>query len=190
LNIVEDKTEQIPSRQRDGFAVGHFFVWLVFGTVFYLGQALDRLWGLYLLLVPLLVIAALIASGAFVIGVVANLWARRWRRLVSVVAAPVVTIGLLAASLHYQLDPDWLHFQLTRNQYTELARDLPGPSPKYHEWDWGGTGGAGGPNMFYSLVYDETDNPLNRPEQPGHQEATFSAQPYGHHFFLVTETFQ
>lgn len=170
--------------------MSHFCVWLVFGTIFYLGPELDRLFGLYFLLVPLLAIPALIASATFVIGLVANLWARRWRRLVSVVAAPVITIGLLAASIHYQIDPSWIHFQLKRHPYTELARNLPGPSPKYHEWSWGGTGGAASANIFYSLVYDETDNPLNRPEQPGHQGATSSAQPYGDHFFLVTEIFQ
>ncbi|TVT79543.1 hypothetical protein [Pseudomonas sp. H3(2019)] len=190
MNIIESKIGQIPSRKQDWFAVGHFCVWLVFGTIFYLGDELDRLFGLWLLLIPLLAIPALIASGTFAIGLVANLWARRWRRLVSVVAAPVVTIGLLAASIHYQINPDWIHFQLTRDHYTELARNLPGPSPKYHEWSWGGTGGAVGPNIFYGLVYDETDKPLNRPEEPGHKGVTSSARPYGRHFFLITEIFQ
>jgi len=190
LNRAERKIRQIPPKKRDGFAVGHFCVWLVFGTIFYLGHELDRIFGLYLFLVPMLLIPALIASGAFVIGLVANLWARRWRRLMSVVAAPVVTIGLLAASTYYQISPEWIHFQLARSHYMELVRNLPGPSPKYQEWDWGETGGAGSANIFHSLVYDETDNPLHRPEQSVHNEATSSVRPCGDHFFLVTDTFQ
>jgi len=34
--------------------------------------------------------------------------------------------GLLAALIHYQINPDWIHFQLTRNHYTEPARNLSG----------------------------------------------------------------
>ncbi|NWD67258.1 hypothetical protein HX870_06560 [Pseudomonas gingeri] len=188
--MIERKIGQHPSRTTDGFAVGHFCVWLLFGIVFYLGGELDRLFGLWLLLVPLLGLPALIASVAFAMGLVANLRARRWRRLASVIAAPVVTVGWLAASGYFQVTPDWIHFQLTRDHYEELARSVPGPSPKYQEWSWGGSGGASGPNTFYRLVYDETDKPLTRSEEPEHQGGRASARAYGEHFFLVTEVFQ
>jgi hypothetical protein len=190
LNMAESKTAHRPSRKRDWFAVSHFCGWLAFATIFYLGDELDRLLGLWLFLIPLLAIPALIALGTFALGLVANLRARQWRRLFSIVAAPVVTIGLLAASIYSQINPDWIRFQLTRGLYAELARNLPGPSPKHHEWSWGGTGGAVSANIFYSLAYDQTDKPLDRPPERGHEGATSSARPYGHHFFLITEIFQ
>jgi hypothetical protein len=52
--MAESKTGRLPSRKRDWFAVDHFCAWLAFGTIFYLGDELDRLLGLWLFLIPLL----------------------------------------------------------------------------------------------------------------------------------------
>lgn len=188
--MTNSETGQHQSRNPEWLASSHFYVWLTTGAIFYLSDQLDRLFGLWILLIPLLAIPALIAISTFVVGLVANVWARRWPRLVSVITAPIVTVGLLAASIYYQINPDWIRFQLSRGYYTELVRNLPGPSPKYHEWNWGDTGGAVGVNIFYSLVYDETDKPLDRPVKLEHEGATGTARPYGHHFFLITEIFQ
>lgn len=175
------------SRKRDWFSGGHFCVWLVFGAIFYVSDELDRLLGLWLLLVPLIVVPGLAALGTFVVGLTANMWRRRWWQLVSVIAAPSLTIGLLAASISYQINTDWIRFQLTRSYYMKMVKRLPGPSPKFQAWAWGDTGGAGAVNIFHTLVYDETDRPLERPVLAGHEGATSTARPYGHHFFLVTD---
>jgi hypothetical protein len=83
-----------------------------------------------------------------------------------------------------QINPDWIRFQLTRSHYAESARNLSGPSPKHHEWSWAEPVAASA-NIFYSLAYDETDKPLDRPPEREHEGATSSARPYGHHFFLI-----
>jgi hypothetical protein len=150
--MANSETWKRPSRKRDWFAVGHFYVWLAFDAIFYVSDELDRMLGLWLLLIPLLAIPALIAVGTYVAGLVANVWARRWRRSVSVIATPIVMIGLLGASIHYQINPDWIRFQLTHGYSARLAHNLPGPSPKNHEWYWGRIGGAATANIFYSLM--------------------------------------
>jgi|SRR5471030_838839 len=142
LKKANGELAQSLSRKREWFSAGHFCVWLVFGAILYVGDELDRLFGLWLLLVPLIAIPGLIALVTFVMGLIANLWVRRWWRLVSVIAAPALMIGLLAASIRYQFNADWVHFQLTRGYYMRIASTLPDPSPKYHAWDWGETGGA------------------------------------------------
>jgi hypothetical protein len=190
---AEEATGEPPRalpKRRQWFSIGHFCVWLIFGAIFYVGDELDRLFSLWLLLVPVIAIPALIALLTFVIGLAANLWTRRWWRLISVVAAPTLTIGLLAASIRYQFNADWVHFQLTRGYYMQVVSTLPETSPKYHQWNWGETGGAIGPNIIYTLVYDETDTPLDHPRNPGSEGGVSTARPYGHHFYLITDTFQ
>ncbi|AOK08075.1 hypothetical protein KDW55_14440 [Burkholderia sp. AU19243] len=175
---------------REWFAASHFYVWLGAAAIIYFSDQLDRLFGLWILLVPLMAIPVLVAISIFVGGFIAILLARRWRRLFSVFTAPLMAIGLLMAARQFGINPDWIRFQVMRAHYSDLARNLPGPSPRYGEWSWGGTGGATGANIFYTLVYDEADKPLERATKQGREGAEFSARSYGHHFFLVTELYQ
>lgn len=178
------------SNKNEWFIASHFYIWIGAGAIFYLSDELDRLFNLWLLVVPLVGIPMLVAIGTFLWGLTTDLWARRWKRLLSVIAAPLIVVGLLAAARQHQINPDWFRFQLNRSRYAELARELPGPSPKYGQWNWGGTGGAATANSFYTLVYDETDHPIDHMKQRGHTGADLYARPYGHHFFLITELYQ
>jgi hypothetical protein len=188
--MIDLEPAQSPPARQARFATSHFVVWLSAGAIFYFADQLDRIFNLWLLILPVVAIPAFIAICTFVVGLVANLWKRRWHRLVFVIAAPILTIGLLATLRYYRVDPDWLRFQLTSVYYMRLTRDLPGPSPKFGRWGWGSTGGAIGPTIFYSLVFDESDKPLDRLGTPGQKSPTWSARAYGHHFFLVTELYQ
>ncbi|WP_428556587.1 hypothetical protein [Pseudomonas edaphica] len=190
MNQTSTEADQSPVSTAGWLRPAHFYVWLTAGAVFYFGDELDRVYGLWLLMIPLLGVPALIAMGTFIVGLIASLWYRLWGRLLSVMGAPALTIGLLVAFAHYEINPDWIRFQLTSGHYAELARNLPGPSPKYGKWDWGETGGATGPNFFYNLVYDETDKPLDRPEMAEQKGWTYSVHPYGRHFFLITALYQ
>lgn len=182
-------TTDTQSKNYGWYSAIHFYVWLAFGLIVYFSDQLDRFFRLWLLLIPVLAIPAFIALGTTLVGLVANLWTRRWKRLISVFAAPLVTIGLFKASLHYQIDADWVRFQFTRTYYVHQLRHLPGPSPMYREWYWGETGGAGVANIIYRLVYDETDKPLELPVERNYDGAQATVRPYGQHFFLVTEVY-
>ncbi|MGF7189303.1 hypothetical protein JOE11_002339 [Robbsia andropogonis] len=174
----------------DWLSTIHFSVWFAFAAIFYLSNEFDRMFGLSILVIPLVATPGLIAITTSLIGLIANVGARSWKKLVSVVGAPVLALSLLTALIHYRIDFDWLRFQATQAHYSRLARQLPGPSPRYHKWSWGSVGGAAVANIFYTLVYDETDRPLDRPTSSGQERATFSSRSYGNHFFLVTELYQ
>jgi hypothetical protein len=188
--MSDAESPQDPPRNRAWFSGVHFIVWFAFVTIFFISDELDRVFRLWILVIPLVAIPALIAVTTSLTGLIANTWARRWERLVSVIGAPLLTVGLLAASIHFHINTGWIRFQVTQAYYMNPARQLPGPSPRYHEWPWGDTGGAATANTFYHLVYDETDKPVDRPTKRGQEAATFSARSYGNHFFLVTERYQ
>lgn len=189
LGMDDDKNTPLPPKKPSWLVIGNFCAWLITGAVFYVSDELDKRFGLWLLIIPMIGLPALIASGFFLTGIISSLWTRRWRTLCLISAAPALTYGLLLASFHYQVDTDWLHFQWAHDHYEKLARALPGPAPKYHEWDWGGTGGAASANIFYTLIYDESDNPLHQPLSH-HQGTNSSARSFGKHFFLVTDVFE
>ncbi|MFM0523142.1 hypothetical protein PQR08_37605 [Caballeronia jiangsuensis] len=173
----------------------HFGLWLAGVFFLYIIEALDRLCNLYLGVLLLLGIDAsifLLAAVSTSVSAFASVLEGSWRQLVSVTAAPVLTIGLLAALLHYKIDADWIHFQFTRHRYEKLVRVIPGGSPKYHLWKWGDTGGAAVVNIFYFLAYDESDTPLEnfrRAQAPQARFGDLSARPFGDHFYLVTELY-
>ncbi|MCA8311014.1 hypothetical protein LGM90_21120 [Burkholderia sp. AU28942] len=139
---------------REWFAASHFYVWLGAAAIIYFSDQLDRLFGLWILLVPLMAIPVLVAISIFVGGFIAILLARRWRRLFSVFTAPLMAIGLLMAARQFGINPDWIRFQVMRAHYSDLARNLPGPSPRYGEWSWGGTGGR--PERTSSIPWSMT----------------------------------
>lgn len=174
----------------DRFSFFHLYAWLGLGLLVYLSDEINRLLALWILLVPLLVIPAVTLACMFVGGFIRNLWLRRWRSLVSVLVAPVVTAILFGGLVRYQLTPDWFRFQLTRPYYAWRVHNLPGPSPRYHEWYWGETGGVATANIFYKLVYDETDKPLDRSAPGGQEGAEYTVRSVGNHFFLVAQIYQ
>jgi hypothetical protein len=190
MNKPDIREGSRPPNEYKWFAPVHFYVWIGAATIFYSSEALDRVAGLWLLVVPLVVIPFFIALTTFVCGLLGNIRARRWKRLLSVVTAPLLASGLLAAVGHYGLDPDWLRFQLKREHYLELAHDSHVTSPKHLEWSWGDTGGATVVNIFYTLIYDESDKPLERFSHKKTESAKYSVTSYGDHFFLVTELYE
>ncbi|QXI31489.1 hypothetical protein HU752_014415 [Pseudomonas vanderleydeniana] len=184
---MDTQAGPIPAKRMDRFTARHFCAWLLFGVMLYISPELDRLFNLWIMVVPLFLIPALIASGSFILGLLINLWTRRWRRLVCVVTAPAMTFGLFAVLWHYQIGADWIYFQFKRHEYEEQLRNLPGPHPRYNEWDWGATGSAISASSSYTLVYDETDTPLEQFKRRRSWAADLSAKAYGQHFFLVSE---
>jgi len=174
----------------DRFLFFHLYAWMGLGLLIYVSDELNRFLALWILLVPILVIAAAAVACMCLVGFLSHLWHCRWRSLLSVLAAPVVAATLFGGLMHYQLTPDWFCFQFARPYYAWRARNLPGPSPRYHEWHWGETGGVATANIFYKLVYDETDKPLDRPTPGGQEGAEYTVRSVGNHFFLVAQIYQ
>src|SRR5574337_221084 len=85
-----------PPLAGDRYTVFHLVLQLAVGTLFFFGHELDRVLNLYLLVVPILILPAVIVAGIWLFSVIANAIRRRWRRLASAIAAPVVVLLLLA----------------------------------------------------------------------------------------------
>ena len=171
--------------------MAYFAIWFALGTLIYLADEIERISGGlgFLFGLVLLLILLMVAPLAFLVGIFDCIWTHRWSRLAPIIGVPLLMYGFVAGAFRYQVDPDWIWFQVARPYYVEQAKNLAGPSPKYHQWYWGQTGGAGIANAFYFLVYDESDSPLAHREPPEWKNATGHARPYGHHFYLVSQTF-
>ncbi len=173
----------------DRFSQMHLYVWLAFGALIYCSDQLDRWLNLSYFLIPVILLPAVVVAITWLVGFAWNLWNRRWRSLVSVALAPVVTVAIFGSLLRLRIDPGWIHFQLTRATYLRLVHESEGASPKHLHWDWGDTGAATGPNIFHTLVFDEADKPPSGHPPADEQGSSISVRPMGDHFFLVTEVF-
>jgi hypothetical protein len=145
---------------------------------------------------------------------IANAIKRRWRRVISIVAAPVAAYYFLVALGALGIDPHRIRFELSRAHYQDQVSRLPETGePRFKIFDWGSTGGAAVVNIFYTLIYDESDEiGLPREERsadwnrranalfPGSQMCSIlhpdpsrhfvNIRKMGAHFYLVTETYQ
>jgi hypothetical protein len=118
-----------------------------------------------------------------------NIRRRAWRGTASVVAAPLLTYLLFVLSDWSGFDVDRARFELGRSSYlAQVAEPQRAGSPRFKEFDWGGSGGAVGANIFYKLVYDESGQIVQqRRSDPRH---TIEVKKMRDHFFLVTEIYQ
>jgi hypothetical protein len=182
--------------------------------LFWYGNELDRIFHLYVLLLPVLFIPALIVTVALLVGGILACVRRHWRRLASIVAAPPLAWALFAWLSQMGVSPDWVHFQLQKSAYLEqVARCECGPNGlRFKVFDWGGTGGVAVANIFYSLVYDESDeialpagewttawkrrvgpgtgSQLYSILQPEDEHHSTNVKLVEGHFYLVTEVYQ
>ncbi len=85
-----------------------------------------------------------------------NLALRRWRRLVSLLAAPLLLLVLLRILAAAGITPDSVRFALTKQTYlAEIERtDLPGGEQQFRTFAWDDTFQA---KTYSTLVYDESD---------------------------------
>jgi hypothetical protein len=129
------------------------FLWL------YYGAELDRIFRLYWFLIPVLGLPALGLVIGLVVALIVNAMRRRWRRAISVLAAPILAGSFFALLIHFRVTPDLIRFELWRSNYLSQAAALPATDdgPRLKVWSWGGTGGAGVTNIEKLLVYDDSD---------------------------------
>jgi hypothetical protein len=149
-----------------------------------------------------------------VVALIVNAVRRRWRRLLSVVLAPIIAGGLFAGAAWLGIDPERIRLEFTKSHYLNLIAQMPRQSnePQFANFDWGSTGGAAVVNVFHTLVYDESDEialPSVRRSSAWSIRATRAAdgavrlsllgvpsenhsvtiKPIGGHFYLLTQSY-
>ena len=149
----------------DSFAISYalwtiaVFLWVL------LGDDLDRIFHLYVFVIPVIGVPALVWTLVLVGALFGNALRRRWRRVISVVGAPVVGWSLFALLIHKGITTDWIRFEFGKSEYMREVSKTPvlRGSPRIVAWDWGDTGGVAVANVFYTLVYDDSDQIISSP---------------------------
>jgi hypothetical protein len=174
--------------ERDSFdwrALRLLWPWLALGVFACVLNQIDRCLQLSLLAVPIFMLALTVTGIVWFVQIGSIVRQRLWRQLAIAPAAPVLLIGALA---RIGITADWLDFRFARWHYLHAAEISLESPPKHLERNWGETGSAINLTNVYTLVYDDTDHPLERMKSAG-QTRHESADAYGQHFFLFTQTF-
>jgi hypothetical protein len=135
-------------------------VWTgAFFLLLWLSQDLDRIFNLYIALVPLLAIPAFAWLAAMVIGLGLNAFKRRWRRVISIVAAPIVAGTFFLALEPLGVTTERIRLELWKSSCLREVDAAPASDDgtRLKTWNWGRTGGPVGVNIFWTLVYDDSD---------------------------------
>ncbi|MBW8370696.1 MAG: hypothetical protein K0M66_06965 [Thiobacillus sp.] len=178
-----------PRGWRNFFSPFHIGLQLLVAALFYSANELDRIFNLWFALVPIIGIPAIIVGIIWIVGIIKNMALGRWLKLASVAIAPLLVWPLLVLLLRTGFDSHWVRFQFNKPNYEQTVRSLEGTHPMYHSWNWGSTGGAAAANIFYSLVYDESDRVTQREGEKSEGGIT-SVRTFGDHFYLVTLLYQ
>jgi hypothetical protein len=203
-----------PAKRTDKFTIvyslwiGALFLFLAYGN------ELDRIYNLWLALVPILLFPTIILVVALMVSLIGNAYARRWRRAVSVIAAPFLAYAFFAMLGALGINPQRIRFEVNKSEYERQIAEIPQTdAPRLKMFDWGSTGGAAVVNVFYNLIYDESDEIGLSPERrsaewysrvsplcPGTQMCSIlksdlpgydiEIKKMGTHFYLVTERIQ
>jgi hypothetical protein len=143
---------------QDKFSIA-YFVWIVLVCLLFAsGKDLDRIFHLWLALVPLLLLPALAVTICWIVALVRNIRLRRWRRVASVLAAPIAAYVVFAAARAAGVNSEWIRFEIGKHYYFDQIAALPPTGElRFKIFEWGETGGAGVANSIYTLIYDESD---------------------------------
>jgi hypothetical protein len=145
--------------KRDRFSWAYTLWTAAVAVLIFYGNELDRVFNLYVFLIPILGIPALILLIALIVSVGTNAFAGRWRRMLSIAAAPVLVGSILFLMLRNGMNAEWVRFELGKPGYLREVSKLPAPEngSRFKVWGWGSTGGAAVANIDSFLVYDESD---------------------------------
>ena len=177
---------------------------------------LDRIFNLYLFLIPILVLPTVVVAVTLLIALIVNLMKRRWRLVLSVVLAPALAAAALLALMWLGVTPFRVLFEIKRFSFEREIAQTPeaAGAPRLRSFEWGDTGGAGVANIFETIIYDESDEialpALQRSEawlarakatgpstgltavlKMRHtEESSVSVEKIRGHYYLVTEVYQ
>jgi hypothetical protein len=171
------------------FSPFHVVLQLLLAALYFFANELDRIFNLWFALVPIIGIPTIAVGAIWIGGIARNIIHRRWLLLGRVVVAPLLVWPLLFLLLRTGFDAHWMRFKLNKHGYEESVRKLEVAHPIYNSWDWGSTGGAAAANIFYSLIYDESDRVVLSDGKNAEGGITTVRQ-FGDHFYLVTLVYQ
>jgi hypothetical protein len=158
--VVPDQTADTakPGPGADKFSISAFaWVSLIF-LLFASSADLDRIFDLRWLLIPLVFIPVLAGLVGWTAALIRNVALQRWRRVISVLLAPVAACALFVAADAAGVNSQRIRLEIGRRRYLdEIAKLAQTDEPRLKLFDWGQSGGAGVNSLIDTLVYDESD---------------------------------
>jgi hypothetical protein len=156
---IADTSKPGPGADKFSFSC---FAWVVVIFLLFASAAdLDRIFNLRWLLVPLLLVPALAVLVGWTAALIRNVALRSWRRVISVLVAPVAACALFAAAGAAGVNSERIRLEIGRQYYLDqIAKLAPCDDIRLKLFDWGQTGGAGITTLIFTLVYDEGDEIL------------------------------
>jgi hypothetical protein len=147
------------STRQNVYTIRYTLWCLAIALLFWGANDLDRIFNLYIFLIPVLAVPTFLVGTALVVSLVLNLRRRHRRCVLSILAAPVLAGLLLSLVIHFGLTTSLIRLELRKPTYLAQVAKLPvtGNEPRLKIWDWGSTGGVAVVNISYFLVYDESD---------------------------------
>ena len=137
-------------------------VWFLFIEVI---NYLDYRSNLYFAVIPLVGLPSIALLLSLLISLIVNLITRRVRRLLSIVAAIILVLILVVLMRSLAGIPQFIRMELFRSVLLKEVNAIPAENgPRLKCWEWGSTGGGAVANIFWTLVYDESDQ-INLPRQ-------------------------
>lgn len=147
-----------PGPGADKFSIS-WFAWLSLTLLLFASSAdLDRIFNLRRSLVPLVFIPALAGLVLWTAALIRDVALRRWRRVISILAAPVAACALFVVAGAAGVNSARIRLEIGRQTYLdEIAKLAPSDDIRLKLFDWGQSGGAGVNSLIDTLVYDESD---------------------------------
>jgi hypothetical protein len=158
-NVCEQAGDSGIPTKPDGYTPWYTAWTGAFFLLLWLSTDLDRIFNLYIALVPMLAIPAFAWIATLVIGLGVNAFKRRWRRVISIVVAPIIAWSFFWALESLGVTTERIRLTWSKSSYLAEVAALPATDDgiRLKTWHWGTTGGAAVPNFFWTLVYYDSD---------------------------------
>jgi hypothetical protein len=111
------------------------------------------------MLVPIALIPALFLLVFLAFSLLNNAIRGRSRGAISVMVTPIFAGSVFLFVGHLGISVDLVYFEILKPLYLRQVDEMPPTTSKHRMkiWDWGETGGAAVVNIFYTLIYDDSD---------------------------------
>jgi hypothetical protein len=130
----------------------------------------------------------ILAFIAAVLLAIVYLFRWRWKKCLSVLAAPFVACGVITAQVYFGFDAQWTKFQMLQPYYLWSVQGA-----NYASFEWPEHGLFLGGGWHNTLIYDPTGNTLtdvkNYPSLAKYTGDKVGVRDMGSHFYLVTSSY-
>ena len=160
------------SAARDEFKFSYIVWALLFALYVDIISGISFAYGLYWEGDMLWLLPTFVGMIAWLFFIVWNALKRRWRRMLSIMAAPVLGALPLVAFAYLGVTPNRLRLEYRKADFIRDVEESAATHghPVLINWGWGEiAGGFGGASLEFDLIYDETD-------QIGLPPSTWSAE--------------